>query len=744
MCTGQWRTSEQVHPTFLRVIPPDSYHVMAILNFMKYNKWQYFSVVAQDDEFGRATLKILRRKADDYHMCLPVVIRVSDASDFSMVLDSLLAAAAKVVVSLISETAVAKLIKAIEAMGSAGKLIWVSSDRWLEFMYASNVMEGTFVVSSSPLELKGFPEYFSRLNFNRNTNPWFARALREQLGCSTNECATNKLKKSAGKLTLSSADIYDTMMTFAHGLHDMFSSFCPGAASTVAVECFNKNSDKFFQHLKSVNFSGESGQVFFNEKGNRLTILNVFQTVRKRDALNMSAVGKGDSEVDLELTSVERVAYYDIKSEVLHSFDNLTLNWVKFDLNETFIHTKCKVPCQPNEYKSYVKGCCWLCRKCQDNERIIDNDTACQKCPPLYWPAMVNNKFSVCQVIEVTVFDWFHPATLALLISNGIGVLLVFFVLATLWMNQGTSEEDSPTALVIIQLVAIVWGFMAVPIFLMRPTPFNCNTAHILYQLSFSVLYIAMLLRTVEVYRKCLKVIEDYELKLTSRGHLVTFTVLLSIVKIITFSTLGVLFPVRAVNLQPIISEKLVELVCDIPVPHTIAFLLFSMVLLLLCSIFSLKSQNDPYGFERNRFVSMFVVISLIMWIAFMPAYFTAIHHRMRTYFRILAILVNHTSALILNFTPAFLEVCLRRRKDSGPGGFGYFRSSRQSVTAPAMMAVVPARSRDKADKGKPGPGEMAESQREGHKITFNLHSKLRSSNSHLSSRDNPWNVDPR
>ncbi|CAL1543092.1 unnamed protein product [Lymnaea stagnalis] len=634
------------------------------------NRWFHYSVLVEDDEQGRSSLKVLRGYASKYGMCICTIIKVSELADYESTIQTLLGCSAKVVVVMISKESAKVLVDAIESYGAAGKLLWIGNDNWLEHMYFTKPMEGLIVVSPSSIDLPGFVDYYKQLGIT-NKNPWFRKAFEILLECTNNACMRKYLSIVAGKLTLSNADIYDSVMIYARALHTMLHEKCPKFVSqgntSETKKCFKANWVTLTAYLKKVSFKGASGHISIDSKGNKLSEIYVYQTV-KDDVIAQVPKEEKFAIYHNMPSKVVKVAKYDIPNDKIYPLHQITYSSFNFNLQELFIEAKCKAPCAANEYKHYIRKCCWICKRCQDNERVSENDTACQKCPYLEWPAMNNLKLSTCKEITAVTFDWTSPVTFSLLIMAGLGIFMVLCILITLWVIYRPKMLDFGSFSVnIVQLLAIIWGYVAIPMLLLRPSVLNCNAGLILFEISFNVVYLSLLIQSVDVYRNCRRIIEPYELEYTSTPYQIGFIIVLLTIEVrgLTMAFIHYHFPIIPLEFQPVASIKYAELICEIPTPHIIAFLIFNVGVLLLCSIFALKSQNDPYGLQQSRLVAMFVVLAMIMWIAFMPAYFTSVHKQMQTYFRIMAILFNHSSALVVNFSPFVFGLIYKKYPDS-------------------------------------------------------------------------------
>ncbi|KAI8770780.1 metabotropic glutamate receptor, partial [Biomphalaria glabrata] len=67
-----------------------------------------------------------------------------------------------------------------------------------------------------------------------------------------------------------------------------------------------------------------------------------------------------------------------------------------------------------------------------------------------------------------------------------------------------------------------------------------------------------------------------------------------------------------------------VELSCDWTIPGLTSFLGYNLILVFLCSFFAFKTRKLPDNFNESRFISISVYTTLIVWLAFVPTYYTA------------------------------------------------------------------------------------------------------------------------
>lgn len=113
-----------------------------------------------------------------------------------------------------------------------------------------------------------------------------------------------------------------------------------------------------------------------------------------------------------------------------------------------------------------------------------------------------------------------------------------------------------------------------------------------------------------------------------------------------------VTFKPTAQKRQPVATEKLVELSCDLTLPGLVSFLAYNLILVTLCSIFAFKTRKLPENFNESKFISMCVFTTLVIWLSFICTYFTASRESVKILLLSVALLLNHTVALLFLFLP--------------------------------------------------------------------------------------------
>lgn len=103
---------------------------------------------------------------------------------------------------------------------------------------------------------------------------------------------------------------------------------------------------------------------------------------------------------------------------------------------------------------------------------------------------------------------------------------------------------------------------------------------------------------------------------------------------------------------QAVATEKFVELSCDMTLPGLASFLIYNLILVSACAMFAFKTRKLPDNFNESRFISMCVYTTLVIWLAFIPTYFTASREYLKSLLLSVALLLNHTVAVLFLFLP--------------------------------------------------------------------------------------------
>lgn len=108
---------------------------------------------------------------------------------------------------------------------------------------------------------------------------------------------------------------------------------------------------------------------------------------------------------------------------------------------------------------------------------------------------------------------------------------------------------------------------------------------------------------------------------------------------------------------MPVPTEKFVERFCSIPLAGLLSSLSYNLILVLMCTFYAFKTRRLPDNFNESRYVAFCVDTTLLIWITFLPTYFTTA----RAYYKVTilasALLLNATVTLICLFLPKLYKL---------------------------------------------------------------------------------------
>ena len=148
--------------------------------------------------------------------------------------------------------------------------------------------------------------------------------------------------------------------------------------------------------------------------------------------------------------------------------------------------------------------------------------------------------------------------------------------------------------------------------------------------------------------------------------------------------------PVRVSRRQPIILENYVELVCDLPERGFICSMCYNLLLVIICTVYAFKTRSLPDNFNESRCICLCVYTTLVIWLAFLPTYFTTPIAYYQVILISCALLLNATVILLCLYVPKLrgLNMDDTLRKNTSSSKF-VSHSSSQGATMSLMTTSM-------------------------------------------------------
>ena len=167
-----------------------------------------------------------------------------------------------------------------------------------------------------------------------------------------------------------------------------------------------------------------------------------------------------------------------------------------------FVESTCSRVCKPGEISVPLKTpCCSDCRACRKNEIVTGNGTKCEQCPLFYWPDEASG-FKKCMLIPPHHTKYTDLAVIFEIATSCVGMAVSLAVCAAFIYHRDSKViKASGRELSSIQLFAIFVGYGTILVYAAPPSDLSCSLAYFLFCLTLDLLYAALLVKAVRIYR---------------------------------------------------------------------------------------------------------------------------------------------------------------------------------------------------------------------------------------------------
>ncbi|XP_055073144.1 metabotropic glutamate receptor 7-like isoform X1 [Misgurnus anguillicaudatus] len=610
---------------FSRVVPPDSFQAQAMVDIVKAMGWNYVSTVASEGSYGEkgveAFMQISREAGG---ICIAQSLKIPHdhkQADFDKIIKQLLETRhARAVIIFAHDEDIRGILNASKRADQVGHFLWIGSDSWgakySPIQGLEDAAVGAVTILPKRATVVGFDAYFtSRTLENNRRNVWFAEFWEENFNCklmssskkedTSRKCTgqerigTDSKYEQEGKVQF----VIDAVYAMAHALHNMQKDLCPNQSGICPEMTGGK---KLLKYIRSVSFNGSAGtSVTFNRNGDAPGRYDLFQyQMNINSTPGYKVIGQWTENLQL---NIEDMQWPNGEMEVPSSV--------------------CSLPCKTGQRKKVVKGmpCCWHCEPCDGYQYQYD-ETSCKLCTYNMRP---NPNRTACQPIPVVKLEWHSPWAVIPVFLAMLGIIATIFVMATfIRYNDTPIVRASGRELSYVLLTGIFLCYIITFVMFAAPDGAVCSLRQIFLGLGMCISYAALLTKTNRIYR----IFEEGKMSVTP-PKLISPTSQLAITSsLISVQLLGVLIwfgvdPPNAIvdydELKTINPDKARGILkCDISDLQIICSLGYSILLMVTCTVYAIKTRGVPENFNEAKPIGFTMYTTCIVWLAFIPIFF--------------------------------------------------------------------------------------------------------------------------
>ncbi|KAL4659408.1 metabotropic glutamate receptor 8 isoform X1 [Arapaima gigas] len=631
---------------FSRVVPPDSYQAQAMLDIVMAMGWSYVSTLASEGNYGESGVEaFVHISRETGGVCIAQSLKIPrepKPGEFDKIILRLLETSnARAVIMFANEDDIRRILDAAKRNNQTGHFLWVGSDSWgskiSPVIQQEKVAEGAITILPKRASVDAFDRYFrSRSLSNNRRNVWFAEFWEENFGCrlGSHGKRPGSLKKCTGLEKVGRDSSYeqegkvqfviDAVYAMAHALHRMHRDLCSGYPG-LCPRMANIDGKELLAHIRAVRFNGSAGTpVVFNENGDAPGRYDIFQ---------------------YQLTNKSTAEYKVIGHWTNHLHLNMgAMRWA--NSGRAVPPSVCSVPCRTGERKKIVKGvpCCWHCERCE-GYHYQASEFSCELCPYEQRP---DRNRTGCQPIPIIKLEWHSPWAVVPVFVSMLGIIATTFVIVTfVRYNDTPIVRASGREVSYVLLTGIFLCYAITFLMIAAPDVVVCSLRRIFLGLGMCFSYAALLTKTNRIHR----IFEQGKRSVTAPRFISPASQLVITFSLISVQLLGVFvwFAVDPPHTVVDFGEQRTQdpenargvLKCDISDLSLICSLGYSILLMVTCTVYAIKTRGVPETFNEAKPIGFTMYTTCIIWLAFIPIFFGTAQSAERMYIQTTTLTVS-------------------------------------------------------------------------------------------------------
>uniref|UniRef100_A0A2I2Z7W1 Glutamate metabotropic receptor 8 n=1 Tax=Gorilla gorilla gorilla TaxID=9595 RepID=A0A2I2Z7W1_GORGO len=549
---------------FSRVVPPDSYQAQAMVDIVTALGWNYVSTLASEGNYGESGVEAFTQISREIGgVCIAQsqkIPREPRPGEFEKIIKRLLETPnARAVIMFANEDDIRRILEAAKKLNQSGHFLWIGSDSW-----------GSKIAPVYQQE-----EILERI-------------------------ARDSSYEQEGKVQF----VIDAVYSMAYALHNMHKDLCPGYIG-LCPRMSTIDGKELLGYIRAVNFNGSAGTpVTFNENGDAPGRYDIFQYQISNKSTEYKVIGHWTNQLHLKVEDMQ---------------------WAHRE--HTHPASVCSLPCKPGERKKTVKGvpCCWHCERCEGYNYQVD-ELSCELCPLDQRP---NMNRTGCQLIPIIKLEWHSPWAVVPVFLAILGIIATTFVIVTfVRYNDTPIVRASGRELSYVLLTGIFLCYSITFLMIAAPDTIICSFRRIFLGLGMCFSYAALLTKTNRIHR----IFEQGKKSVTAPKFISPASQLVITFSLISVQLLGV-FVWFVVDPPHIIidygEQRTLDpekargvLKCDISDLSLICSLGYSILLMVTCTVYAIKTRGVPETFNEAKPIGFTMYTTCIIWLAFIPIFF--------------------------------------------------------------------------------------------------------------------------
>lgn len=306
-------------------------------------------------------------------------------------------------------------------------------------------------------------------------------------------------------------------------------------------------------------------------------------------------------------------------------------------------------------------SCCWTCVKCHEYE-YLPTKFACKECPNGWQP---NEDKSACVMIPYLYLRYDDGIAIGAMFFSSIGIILTGYVIIVfIRFNNTPVVKASGRELSYVLLFGILLCYSMTFILVMKPSPITCGAQKYGIGLCFSICYSAILTKTNRISRifRAGKRTARRPKFISPKSQLVIC------VAIVAFQlVVGAMWILMRVP-EPVAyfaSRDDHQLVCKDAVGgnYMIGFT-YPIILVIVCTVYAILTRKIPEAFNESKYIGFTMYTTCIIWLAFVPIYFSTAYDQLRIATMCYTISLSATVSLVCMFTPKLYIILTHPEKN--------------------------------------------------------------------------------